>query len=123
MPTPPSNNLPSGWMCQYDPMSRYLFYVNTATHERQWEHPNGAAATATDAAQFRQQMTAYEQNMAAYNQMYGSRAASAPAPQMNQQGSQGNAGGRGGGSGVARGVLMGVVASNVVRNSRRRRRW
>ncbi|KAF9934863.1 hypothetical protein BGZ75_004599 [Mortierella antarctica] len=115
-------------VCQYDSMTRHLFYINTTTHERQWEHPNGAAATATDAAQFRQQMTAYEQNVASYNRMYGTGAA-AGGPQMSQQyNNQGNANNnagaapsRGGGSGVAKGVMLGVVASNMARNSRRRR--
>ncbi|KAF9955335.1 hypothetical protein BGZ72_003821 [Mortierella alpina] len=129
MPTPPNNNLPAGWLCQYDSMTRHLFYINTMTHERQWEHPNGAAATATDSAQFRQQMTAYEQNVASYNRMYGT-GATAGTPQMSQQYSnQGNvnnnnagtAPNRGGGSGVAKGVMLGLVASNMARNSRRRR--
>ncbi|KAF9961581.1 hypothetical protein BGZ70_008246 [Mortierella alpina] len=125
MPSAPNNDLPPGWVCQYDSMTRHLFYINTMTHERQWEHPNGAAATATDSAQFRQQMTAYEQNVASYNRMYGV-GATAGTPQMSQQNSnQGNVnsngGGRGGGSGVAKGVMLGVVASNMARNSRRRR--
>ncbi|KAF9575979.1 hypothetical protein EC968_000942 [Mortierella alpina] len=131
VPTPPTNNLPPGWVCQYDSMSRHLFYINTVTHERQWEHPNGAAATATDSAQFRQQMTAYEQNVASYNRMYG-MGATAGTPQMSQQyqqyNNQGNANNsagaapsRGGGSGVAKGVMLGVLASNMARNSRRRR--
>ncbi|KAG0051889.1 hypothetical protein BGZ83_003216 [Gryganskiella cystojenkinii] len=130
LPTPHSYDLPKGWICQYDPNSKHLFYVNETTGQRQWEHPNGAASGATDATQFREQMAAYDQSLMNYNRMYG--AGGAGYPQMSQQqqynqqqpgygygGRSGGlmGGGRGGMGGMATGGMMGLLAGSLLGNS------
>ncbi|KAF9088088.1 hypothetical protein BGX23_007670, partial [Mortierella sp. AD031] len=125
-------NLPR--LCQYDPQSRHLFYVNTATGQRQWEHPNGLQSTANDAARFREQMNLYEQQLSNYYNRGGVN------PQMSQQPQQqyyqggnnqhyGNGGmmggssgfGRGGGTGggmggMAKGGTLGLLAGTLIGN-------
>ncbi|KAF9351630.1 hypothetical protein BGX26_010408 [Mortierella sp. AD094] len=76
--------------CQYDQETSRLFYIDTATGKRQWEHPNGTEAGASDSAQFREQMDIYEESVARYNRTYGVGAgAGAGSPQMSKQFSHG----------------------------------
>ncbi|KAK3846127.1 MAG: WD40-repeat-containing domain protein [Linnemannia gamsii] len=124
MPTPRSYDLPKGWLCQYDPQSKHLFYINTATGQRQWENPNGPAASANDAAQFREQMNSYEQQLANYNRGGGYQ--QMQQQQQQQQYYQGGNGmmggsngyGRGGGGmgGMAKGGMMGLLAGTLIGN-------
>lgn len=108
-------------VCQYDPTSKHLFYVNTATGERSWEHPNGPTCGANDATQFREQVLLYEQGMLNYNRM--AQGGGAGYPQMSQQYPQqpgyGNTGGmlgggRGGMGGFAKGGMTGLLAGSLL---------
>ncbi|KAF8975283.1 hypothetical protein BGZ46_009275 [Entomortierella lignicola] len=76
--------------CQYDKETSRLFYIDITTGKRQWEHPNGHEAGLSDAAQFREQMDIYEQNVARYNHTYGiDTRPGTTYPQMSEQFSHG----------------------------------
>ncbi|KAG0272337.1 hypothetical protein BGZ95_011917 [Linnemannia exigua] len=108
-------------LCQNDPQSKHLFYVNTASGQRQWEHPNGPAASANDAAQFREQMNYYEQQLAnyyrggGYQQLYQQQQ-----QQLFSQGGNRATGAGGAMGGVAVGLLAGTLIGSQAGNRRRR---
>ncbi|KAF9403986.1 hypothetical protein BGZ94_004431 [Podila epigama] len=114
-PVPRSYDLPPGWICQYDPQSQHLFYVNTTTGARQWEHPKGATFTTNDATQFREQLNLYNANMQSHNSRYGGGAAGAP-PGMSQpyNPGRGSMGGRGGMGSMAKGGMLGLLAGSLL---------
>ncbi|KAF9026972.1 hypothetical protein BGZ52_005199, partial [Haplosporangium bisporale] len=124
-PIPRSYDLPPGWLCQYDPQSSHLFYINAATGERQWEHPKSASCTANDAAQFREQLNLYQANLQAHYSRYGG--SGGMQPNMSQQYNNqyqgrtgygnpmaGGGGGRSNMGGMAKGGMMGLLAGTLL---------
>ncbi|KAF9398415.1 hypothetical protein BGX21_007818 [Mortierella sp. AD011] len=74
--------------CQYDQETNRLFYIDTATGKRQWEHPNGTEAGISDSSRFREQMDIYEESVARYNRAHGI-GADTGSPRMSEQSSRG----------------------------------